>query len=109
MDSNPSVKRGKEREKPKNKKTSTLKKIILKEREEKKRTRQLSTSNQASKLSLCSGDSSSKLNDDNEYILRFLVNKLFFKFKFISKVPPRQLKIVQMSTVIMKAPNKLFN
>ncbi|CAF0941998.1 unnamed protein product [Brachionus calyciflorus] len=37
LDSNLTVKRGKEREKPKNKKKSTLKKIILREREEKRK------------------------------------------------------------------------
>ncbi len=64
LDSNPAVKRGKEREKPKPKKPSTLKKIILKEREEKRRIRQPKIS--TSKLSLCSGDSSNKKEDEED-------------------------------------------
>ena len=55
MDSNSSDKRGKEPKKPKNKKTGT-KKNILKESTENKFTNQFITSNQASKLNLCSGN-----------------------------------------------------
>ena len=55
MDSNSSDKRGKEREKPKIKKTGTIKNI-LKESTENKFTNQFNTSNQASKLNSCSGN-----------------------------------------------------
>ena len=95
MDSNSSDKRGKE---PKNKKTGT-KKNILKESTENKFTNQFITSNQASKLNLCSGNwPNDNLKNYNNKMKALSVNaQEFVPTGWLNQQQPQQLKKQQQN------------